>query len=182
MLDYLNIIEKYYTRDSELYNLLIAHSKQVADFAMNIIKQNHNFKIDRDFVYEAAMLHDIGIFKTHAPSIHCLGDSPYICHGVLGRELLEKEGLPRHALVCEHHTGSGLTADDIKRQSLPLPLRDMLPVTIEEKLICYADKFFSKSSIETAKPIEKVRAEMARFGEDSLTRFDALTTLFEHRK
>ena len=178
MIDYLGIIEKYYTRGGELYNLLIAHSQQVADFAMDIIAQNPRLDIDRDFVYEAAMLHDIGIFKTNAPSIHCTGDMPYICHGYLGRELLDMECLHRHALVCEHHTGSGLTCSEIIAQQLPLPNRDMLPTTLEEKLVCYADKFFSKSRICPAKPIGKVREDMARFGEASLSRFDALTALF----
>lgn len=178
MLDYIKIIEKFYTRNSELYNLLIAHSKQVADFAMNIIKHNPDSGIDKDFVYEAAMLHDIGIFKTHAPSIHCTGNMPYICHGYLGREILEIEGLPKHALVCEHHTGSGLTVEEIAAQNLPLPHRDMLPLSIEEKLVCYADKFFSKSHISPAKPIENVREELARFGASSLARFDAMHALF----
>ena len=178
MLDYISILEKYYSRGSVLYNLLIAHSQQVANFAIDIIDRNPHLVIDRDFVYEAAMLHDIGIFKCHAPAIHCTGTMPYICHGYIGRQLLEAEYLPRHALVCEHHTGSGLSLNDIISQDLPLPHRDMLPTTIEEKLVCYADKFFSKSRIAPAKPLEKVQADMARFGEDSLTRFNELTTLF----
>lgn len=178
MLDCIKILEKYYSRGSELYNLLIAHSQQVANFALEIAHRNPQLNIDCDFVYEAAMLHDIGVFKTHAPSIHCVGDMPYICHGIIGREILEAEGLPRHALVCEHHTGSGLTIDEIIAQELPLPHRDMRPTTIEEKLVCYADKFFSKSRIAPAKPLEKVQADMARFGEASLNRFNELTTLF----
>lgn len=178
MLDYIKILEKYYSRGSELYNLLIAHSQQVANFALEIAHRNPQLNIDCDFVFEAAMLHDIGVFKTHAPSIHCVGDMPYIYHGIIGREILEAEGLPRHALVCEHHTGSGLTIDEIIAQELPLPHRDMLPTTIEEKLVCYADKFFSKSRIAPAKPLEKVQADMARFGEASLNRFNELTALF----
>ena len=178
MLDCIKILEKYYSPESELYNLLIAHSQQVANFALEIAHRNPQLNIDCDFVFEAAMLHDIGVFKTHAPSIHCVGDMPYICHGIIGREILEAEGLPRHALVCEHHTGSGLTIDEIIAQELPLPHRDMLPTTIEEKLVCYADKFFSKSRIAPAKPLEKVQADMARFGEASLNRFNELTALF----
>ena len=178
MLDYIKILEKHYSRGSELYNLLIAHSQQVANLAKELADRNPQLNIDYDFVYEAAMLHDIGIYKTHAPAIHCVGDMPYICHGYLGREILEAEGLLRHALVCEHHTGSGLTLEEIIAQRLPLPQRDMLPTTIEEKLVCYADKFYSKSRIAPTKPIEKVQAEMARFGEASLNRFNELTTLF----
>ncbi len=173
-----NIIEKYYDKDSNLYNLLIKHSKQVVDLALLIANKNPQLKIDADFTFEASMLHDIGIFKTHAPSIYCIGDKPYICHGYLGREILEAEGLPQHALVCEHHTGSGITANEIITQNLPLPHRDMLPTSIEEKLVCYADKFFSKSHIAPAKPLEQVRKDMSKFGEESLKRFDDLTKLF----
>ena len=179
MLDCIKILEKYYSRGSELYNLLIAHSQQVANFALEIAHRNPQLNIDCDFVFEAAMLHDIGVFKTHAPSIHCVGDMPYICHGIIGREILEAEGLPRHALVCEHHTGSGLTIDEIIAQELPLPHRDMLPSTIEEKLVCYADKFFSKSGTMQQKPLDRVRASMVRHSANSLTRFDELHDLFK---
>ena len=178
MLDVIAIIKKYYTPESDIYNLLLAHSRQVAELAVQIADKNPQLDIDRDFVWEAAMLHDIGIFKTHAPSIHCHGELPYICHGYIGREILDNEGLPQHALVCEHHTGSGLTLDDIISQNLPLPHRDMHPITIEEKLVCYADKFFSKSRICPAKTLDEVRTDMARFGTASLARFDTLTTLF----
>lgn len=178
MIDYLSIIEKFYTPGNDDYNLLIEHSKQVADLALNLAHRHPEMNIDIDFVYEAAMLHDIGIFKTHAPSIHCHGELPYICHGYIGRELLDGLNLHRHALVCEHHTGAGLSLQDIINQQLPLPQREMLPTTIEEKLVCYADKFFSKSKICPAKPFEKVRQDMSKFGEDTLARFDEMARIF----
>ena len=83
--------------------------------------------IDREFVYEAALLHDIGVVKCDAPSIHCHGTRPYICHGIEGRAMLESLGLPRHALVCERHTGSGLSVADIISQNLPLPTATCSP-------------------------------------------------------
>ena len=90
------------------------------------------------------MLHDIGIFLTDAPGIFCFGDKPYICHGYLGADLLREEGFPRHALVCERHTGAGISAESIIKQDLPIPHREMLPVSMEEQVICFADKFFQK--------------------------------------
>lgn len=178
MIDYLSIIEKFYAPGNDDYNLLIEHSRQVADLALNLAHRHPEMNIDIDFVYEAAMLHDIGIFKTHAPSIHCHGELPYICHGYLGRELLDSLGLHKHALVCEHHTGAGLSKSNIIEQKLPLPERDMLPTTLEEKLVCYADKFFSKSKIRSAKPFEKVRNDMCKFGADTLDRFDEMASIF----
>ena len=93
--------------------------------------------------------------------------------------MLENEGLPRHALVCERHTGSGLTVDDIRNQNLPLPLRDMTPHSIEEKLVCYADKFYSKSGdITREKQFERVAESMRRHGKETLERFLELHRMF----
>lgn len=173
------IIEKYYEPGSELHTRLTVHSRLVADFAIECAHRS-GLNLDLDFIEEAALLHDIGIFRCDAPSIGCEGSLPYICHGIEGRRILEAEGLPKHALVCERHTGAGLTIDDIVRQHLPLPHRDMTPRTLEEKAICYADKFYSKSGhIRRRKPLEKVIASMAAHGDDSLIRFMEMHGLFK---
>lgn len=175
----LEIIYKYYSPESPLCQLLIAHSEVVARKAMKCLTVK-DIDADPQFVYEAAMLHDIGIRECNAPSILCTGSMPYICHGVEGLKILEGENLPLHALVCERHTGSGLSAEEIEESNLPLPHRDMLPVSDAEQLICYADKFFSKSAADPSreKPLEKVIREMARFGKAPLTRFLRLHTRF----
>lgn len=162
-MDVLKIIEKYYKKDSDLYNLLIGHSMDVMHKALDIANKHPELNIDVEFVSESAMLHDIGINMTNAPGIYCYGIMPYICHGYLGRELLDNEGLPQHALVCERHTGVGLAAEDIEKMSLPLPIRDMIPETIEEELICFADCFFSKTHIGQEKSLEKIRRELAQY-------------------
>lgn len=178
MIDTLDIIDKYYDKSSRLREILTTHSRLVADKAL-LCARRSGIVMDLDFVEEAAMLHDIGIFKCNAPDICCIGELPYICHGIAGRNILEAEGLPHHALVCERHTGAGLTIDDIIRQNLPLPHRDMTPQSPEEMVICYADKFYSKSGdIRAEKPLEKVIKSMERHGSDSLHRFMALHELF----
>lgn len=178
MLDIDNIFLEFYAGNQKLLETVLAHSECVASKALQCAEKR-DIDVDKNFVYEAAMLHDIGVVKCNAPSIFCYGDRPYICHGIEGQEMLDKLGLPRHALVCERHTGSGLSREDIIRQNLPLPHRDMLPISLEEKLICYADKFFSKSgNLTQEKPLEKVIKQMGCFGEDSLQRFMALHTLF----
>ncbi|MDE7403061.1 MAG: HD domain-containing protein [Muribaculaceae bacterium] len=180
-MDTQKIIDKYYNDNSRLRTILTVHSRLVADKALECARRS-GIVCDLNFVEEAAMLHDIGIFKCNAPDIFCFGDKPYICHGIEGRQILEEEGLARHAPVCERHTGSGLTIDDIKSQKLPLPLRDMTPQSIEEKLICYADKFFSKSGdIRAEKSLERVMKSMEKHGPESLERFRALHELFKSR-
>ena len=124
------------------------------------------------------MLHDIGIIRCDAPGIQCFGSEPYICHGRLGAEMLRKEGFPRHARVCERHTGAGITREQIINQHLPLPEQDFLPETMEEKVICYADKFFSKTHLDKEKTVEQAEQSLAKFGEEGVLRFREWEQIF----
>ena len=116
----LAIINKYYSEENELKHILLTHSS-VADKALQIAVKHPELHLDTGFLEEAALLHDIGIFMTDASGIQCFGTHPYICHGYLGSELLMKEGYPRHALVCERHTGAGMSLQSIIEQDLPIP-------------------------------------------------------------
>ncbi|WP_459683887.1 HD domain-containing protein [Viscerimonas tarda] len=173
-----DIIEKYYDKNSELYKILVEHSLSVTQKALSISEQHPELGIDNRFVGEAGMIHDIGIFMTNAPSIHSFGTHPYIAHGYLGSELMQAEGYPKHALVCERHTGTGLTTEAIIAQNLPLPHRDMLPLSIEEKVICFADCFYSKSKLGKEKTPEQVIASLSKFGGQSVNRFVEWCDLF----
>ena len=133
----LEIIDTYYPEAGELKHILLTHSRSVADKALQIAERHPELHLDKEFLYEGAMVHDIGIFLTNAPDIFCLGDKPYICHGYLGADLMRAEGYPRHALVCERHTGAGLTLQRIVEQDLPIPHRELVPVSPEEQVICF---------------------------------------------
>ena len=136
----LELIHRYYPEGSDIERILRLHSEDVTGLALELVDRHPEMNLDRTFVQEAAMLHDIGIYKTNAPEIHCHGDAPYILHGYLGAELLRSLGFPRHALVAERHTGSGLTEEEIQRRGIALPPGVYTPESLEEKLICYADK------------------------------------------
>ena len=99
----LDIIAKYYPVGSEAYRILVIHSRSVADKALAIARMHPEMNLDLTFVEEAAMLHDIGIFRCNAPDIDCHGDAEYICHGYLGAELMRAEGYPRHARFDEEN-------------------------------------------------------------------------------
>ena len=178
-MNYNSIINKYYPEDNELLHILVEHSKKVTEKALKIVDNHPEFKADRAFVEEASMLHDIGIFRCNAAGIQCFGTEPYICHGTIGADILREEGFPLHARVCERHTGTGLTADDIVKQNLPLEPRDLMPETIEEQIICYADKFFSKTRITEEKSFERALKSLEKFGEEGLIRFRKWKELFE---
>ncbi|MDL1985411.1 MAG: HDIG domain-containing protein [Deltaproteobacteria bacterium] len=176
-----DVINKYYKSNSRAYEILIQHGKQVARKALDAAKKVPRLNPDLDFIKEAAMLHDIGMFLTNATELGCKGKNPYICHGYLGREILEKIGFPRHALVCERHVGVGITIEDIKNYALPLPKRDMLPVSIEEQIICFADKFFSKNrnSLKKEKSVEDIKQYLKPYGLEKVRRFQSWLDLFE---
>ena len=159
-------------------HILLTHSRSVADKALEIAGRHPELGLDRDFLYEGAMLHDIGIFLTDADSIFCFGDKPYICHGYLGADLMRAEGYPRHALVCERHTGAGLSLEQILAQDLPVPHRDMVPVSMEEQVICFSDKFFSKTHLDREKTVEKARKSLEKYGLAGVQRFDKWCELF----
>jgi len=173
-----DIIDKYYPNNNKLRKILMSHSFAVADKALAIAQLHPEMNLDKTFIYEAAILHDIGIFETNAPEIYCYGEYPYICHGYLGSDILKEENLPLHALVCERHTGAGLSKEYIIAKNLPLPQRDMRPVSQEEQLICFADKFFSKTHPGKEKTIDKVRKNLAKYGTDSVNRFDEWCKMF----
>lgn len=165
------LIHKYYDGQPELEQLLLTHSRMVAEEALSIAERHPELNLDRQFLYEAAMLHDIGILRCDAPGIHCHGTEHYICHGLEGGKILRGEQLPRHARVAERHTGTGLTPETIQRQQLPLPLRDFSPETLEEQVVCYADKFYSKTRPTEQKPYERVVQSLGKFGQESVERF-----------
>lgn len=183
MIDYLAIINKYCAGNEELKQILVTHSRQVADRAQLILARHPEWvesgEVDPVFVEEAAMLHDIGVVLCDAPRIHCLGTHQYIEHGYLGAEILRQEGLPKHAAVAERHTGTGITIEQIVREDLPIPLKDYSPRTLEEKLICYADKFYSKTKLNQEKPYSKIRLHLWKYGSDTVARFDEMQNLFE---
>ncbi|HLW09560.1 MAG TPA: HDIG domain-containing protein [Fermentimonas sp.] len=172
------IIRKYYKERTKLYDIYMSHCTDVTNMAISIVNRHPELAVDIKFIEEAGMLHDIGIFKTKAPRIACEGDLPYICHGYLGNELLAEEGFPKHGLVCERHTGTGLSLETIILRNLPIPHRNMLPQSLEEKIICFADKFYSKSNLGKEKSVKRIRQSLKRNGWHQVTVFDEWCELF----
>lgn len=164
-MDYQAIIDKYYPADDELRRVLLLHSRQVADRCLAIVRKHRELPVDVQFLEEAAMLHDIGIFRCDAPSIHCHGTEPYIRHGVIGGELLRQEGFPYHARVCERHTGTGLPGYE--------------PETLEEELVCYADKFYSKSQPDHVRSVLETAESLEKFGHEGVEKFLRWAERFE---
>lgn len=208
LMDYLALLHRYYPEDNALRRMLLHHSRQVCARALQIVERHPELGANRNLVEAGAMLHDIGIFLTDAPGIHCHGTAHYILHGSLGAQLLrneakqlKKEKLQEEQLkeeklqaiqlqeelhfyealarICERHTGTGLTRQTIIERGLPDPQQDLLPETIEEQIICYADKFYSKSHLERERTIPQTLQSLEKFGDEGVEKFRHWTELFE---
>lgn len=175
---YQQIIDKYYKDNNPLKDILVRHSRSVADKALSIAHLHPEMNLDLKFIEEAAMLHDIGIIKCDAAGINCFGTEPYICHGTIGAEIMRQEGFPQHALVCERHTGTGLTLEYIIKNDLPIPHRDLCPVSLEEQLICFADKFFSKTKLDKEKTKDEALASVAKWDDECAIKFTKWCDMF----
>ena len=178
------IITLFYPAGSLARERLLRHGELVARKALDILDQASWLDADREFVVQAAMLHDIGIGRTRYPELGCTGTLPYVCHGVEGRVILDEMDLNRHAMVCERHVGVGISAEEAIRRQLPLPARDMVPLSIEERLICYADKFFSKNPVNAGreKAPARILAGLARYGDAHAEKFRDWMRLFREEE
>lgn len=181
-LDYFRIIHKYIPPDSSVYRIYIPHVSLVTAKALKIAKRLGLSREQQIFIEEAAMLHDIGMVKVEKYSSLPTRNLPYICHAPLGRKILEDEGLPRHALVAERHIGVGISKQEIIKQKLPLPHRDILPENIEETIISWADLFFSKTpkKLWREKSLREVRKSVEKYGTRQVKVFRQWLAQFEN--
>ncbi|MFC7534899.1 HD domain-containing protein [Actinoplanes sp. GCM10030250] len=146
----------------EAFDSVYTHCRIVCELAEQLHTEG-----DLELIRAGSLLHDIGVYR--------LGAGEYIRHGVLGHELLRGLGLPEElSRFCSHHTGVGLSSEDVRRQGLPLPIADYLPETVEEELVMYADKFHSKSSPPAFVSAESYSARAGLFGADKVHRFAEL--------
>jgi len=108
---------------------VVRHSILVAEIAKEIISSlNPNVNVDVHLVEAGALLHDIGRSLTHG-----------VQHGSVGAQLLERLGYPDSLVdIARNHVGAGIPRKEAI--ALGLPPIDHLPKTVEEKLVCYADK------------------------------------------
>lgn len=178
-----SLINRYFPEGHPARAYYVIHVEAVARTALLILRHHPQLNLNEETIEAMALLHDIGIIKVNAPELGCQGEFPYICHGYLGREILEKEGLYDIAPICERHIGVGITIHDIDVQQLPLPHRDMVPLTVEERLVCFADKFFSKSAKkpDQPKPFEKILRSLSKYGPDKAVKFLEMAEEFGYK-
>ena len=114
---------------------VINHCEEVAKLALEIAGklEKKGIKVDLKLVEAGALLHDIGRSKSHA-----------VDHGVVGARIAESEGLPETVVkIIRRHVGGGITAQEAEKFGWPKDVYE--PVTLEEKIVSYADKLIDNS-------------------------------------
>jgi uncharacterized protein len=153
---------KKYSSEKRIFDIVLRHSLAVKELALEFAVKHPN--ADKDFIVSACILHDIGRFE-------CPPGPKTIFHGVVGARILRKEGLRKLALVAERHLGAGIGKEDIRKQNLPLPYKDFLPISIEEKIITLADSLIEGDKrISLSKAAKRFEKEVNKSVADRLVK------------
>jgi len=161
----------------EALDLVYTHCQIVRDIAEQLHSRSPA-GADLALVRAGSLLHDVGVYRLYDQAGR-LDHANYIRHGVLGYELLREEDLPEELCrFASHHTGVGLSKEDVLRQRLPLPAADYLAETAEEELVMYADKFHSKSTPPKFLTPDAYAASVRRFGAAKAAAFAAMREEF----
>ena len=130
------------------------HSEKVADKALEIANKITKVEVDKNLIEIGALLHDIGRTKTHG-----------FKHALIGGKILREKGFSdKLAKICETHILGGLDVEDAKR--FGLPEKDFLPVSLEEKIICLADKHMAGTREVTIK--ERFNRWFQKYGKSQI--------------
>lgn len=128
---------------------VINHCIAVTALALKIAAklQDRAIEVDLALVEAGALLHDLGRSKTHG-----------VDHGLVGAEIAQSLGLPQPVIdIMKRHVGAGIT--DEEATWLKWPAGNYMPTTLEEKVVCYADKRVDHDAVTPIEvEIEKLQA------------------------
>jgi uncharacterized protein len=171
-------LHKKYAPSDKVYELVFVHCRIVYEIAMQLI-QKKDIPLDQELIRVGALLHDIGVYKVLGSDGELVEGADYIRHGLEGEKILKSEGFPKTIWrFASHHTGVGISAQDIISGKLPLPPKDYQAVSDEEMLIMYADKFHSKSTSPQFNSYDWYKRYVSRFGDQKVDKFDQMATQF----
>lgn len=176
--DDINALHWKYAPSTLVYDLVFTHSQIVHDIAEQLMARS-SLQLDAELVRIGCLLHDIGVHPLFNADGTLKPDVNYITHGTAGEAILKQEGFPPAIWrMASHHTGVGLSAEDVATQALPLPVADYLADTDEELLVMYADKFHSKTTPPYFNSFAWYKHDVSRFGEEKAAKFEAMSEKF----
>lgn len=107
--------------------------------------------VNEEATIAGALLHDIGRSRTQLVS-----------HGYVGAQILENEGVDRVVVeIVRRHVGAGISAEEA--ETLKFPAGDYIPRTLEQKIVCFADKLLDG---DRARPFEEEVKRFVKKGHD----------------
>jgi uncharacterized protein len=170
-------LHKKYAPTEAAFQSVYTHCQIIANIAGELL-QNKTQSLDPKLVEAGCLLHDIGVYRLYRPD-GSKDRSAYISHGLIGYEILRSEGIDETICrIASHHTGVGLTKEDIIKSGLDLPHEDFLADTPEEELAMYADKFHSKKDSPRFNSFESYKEIVKEFGDDKVKRFETMAEKF----
>lgn len=116
---------------------VIDHCLAVRNIAIEVAHklENRGIKIDLQLIETGALLHDIGRSKTHG-----------VDHSLVGAQIARRIGLPQSIInIIKRHVGAGII--DEEAALLGWPKDNYVPQTLEEKVVCYADKRIDQNKV-----------------------------------
>jgi uncharacterized protein len=143
---------------------VINHCKAVSVNAVRTAKKikRTGIKVNLQLVEIGALLHDVGRSKTHS-----------VDHAVIGAAIAQQGGFPESVIsIIKRHVGGGITPTEAKSFGWKNDI--YVPLTIEEKIVSYADKLIEKSKIA---PIEKTIIKLTN--EKKIEAAKRVRTLYE---
>jgi uncharacterized protein (TIGR00295 family) len=116
---------------------VVRHCKLVAKVSEIIAKGllEKGQRVNERVIYSAALLHDIGRSETNS-----------ILHGVAGARIVERFGCDESvAEIIRRHVGAGISSEEAEKYGFPKG--DYVPRTLEQKVVCFADKLVASETI-----------------------------------
>lgn len=172
-------LHRKYAKTEADFNLIYQHCQIVDAIAAQLLESKPSIQLDRALLHVGCMLHDIGAYLVLEDGRFVQG----VRHATYGEDILRNEGFDKALWrIASHHTGVGLTQQDVIDQKLPMPVADYTAKTTEERLVMYADKFHSKSNPPTEPPYfctyDWLRVYIQKFGADKVAKLDDLAAQF----
>ncbi len=141
--DYIQCIQMHldYCTSPNVINHAILTTQTALKIAKQIKKQNS--LVNCEIILAGAMLHDVGRSKSHG-----------LDHGIIGAKILRQKGFPNEiANIAENHLFGGISNQDAIE--LGLPVKDYLPLSLEEKIVTYADNISKNDNLLTTPEVIK---------------------------
>ncbi len=157
------------------------HSNIVLEIAFQFVEKlkSQHILVDESLLKTGILLHDIGVYYCYDEELNPDNNKPgYINHGFIGHDIILDEGFDESvARFANTHTGIGLTKDEIVKLKINAEPKDYIPVTLEEEILCYADKFHSK--YPAFNEYDEVKAQIKKHSEDKIAVLERYREKFE---